>query len=192
LAQLSPPKLSEVQEAVNRVFKDAALIDPSRNPNFIAGDFNGDRSQDLAVILKVAPGKIAQMNEEFPAWILRDPFAPMRRGAPLPKVEENELLLAVIHGYGPNHWRDPQATQTYLLKNAVGSDIKVHLGKEFMIANRDQKLPRLHGDLIGEVLRGAPGYLYYTETTYSWYDPKFFKGEPERRLVHAPREPRTE
>src|SRR6478672_5748581 len=41
-----PAKLNEVQEAVQRVFKDAAVIDKSREPNFVAGDFNGDHSQD--------------------------------------------------------------------------------------------------------------------------------------------------
>ena len=80
LPKLSPPKLLEVQEAVKRVFKDAAVIDTSRSPNFMAGDFNGDLSQDIAVVLRVAPGKLAEMNEEFPAWILRDPLAPNRPG----------------------------------------------------------------------------------------------------------------
>ena len=49
------PKLVEVQDAVKRVFKDAAVIDSNYNPNFLAGDFNGDTSQDIAVIIKPAP-----------------------------------------------------------------------------------------------------------------------------------------
>lgn len=181
----SPPTLNEVQQAVRRVFKDSALLDANHKPNYIVGDFNGDLSQDLAVVLKVAPGKIAEMNEEFPMWMLRDPFA--QAGTPRPKVEDKDVLLAIIHGYGPNGWRDSEATQTYLLKNAIGSDMKVHPGKEFVAANQGKKLPRIHGDLIGEALRGTPGYLYYAETTYAWYDPKTFKSEPVRRMVHAPR-----
>src|SRR5207302_9609396 len=116
---LLPPRLDEVQDVVKRVFKDAALIDTSRNSNFITGDFNGDSSQDIAIVLKPAPGKLSQMNEEFPAWILKDPFAPNQVGMPPLRVTESEPLLAVIHGYGPNGWRDAQATQTFLLKNAV-------------------------------------------------------------------------
>jgi len=169
---------------VRRVFKDAALLDTSRNPNFITGDFNGDSSQDIAVILKPAPGKIAQMNEEIPSWILKDPFVTNQPATPL-HVGENELLLAVVHGYGPNGWRDPQATQTFLLKNAVGSSPKSEDKNQFVTANRGKKLPRLRGDLIGEVLRGKPGYLYYADATYAWYDPKTFVTEPERRLVHG-------
>jgi hypothetical protein len=180
----SPPGLDEVQQAVRRVFKDATLLDPNRKPNYIVGDFNGDLSPDLAVILKVAPGKIAEMNEEFPVWMTRDPFAPA--GVPRPKVEDKDVLLAIIHGYGPSGWRDSQATQTYLLKNAVGSDMKVEPGKRFVAANQGKKLPLIHGDLIGEALRGTSGYLYYAQTTYAWYDPKTFKGEPERRFDHTP------
>jgi hypothetical protein len=188
LPRLSPPKLLEVQQAVKRVFRDAAVIDTSSSPNFLAGDFNGDLSQDLVVVLNVAPGQVAEMNDEFPSWILRDPFAPNRLGAQRLRVEENDLLLGVIHGHGANDWRDPQATQTYLLKNAVGSRMEVHVGKEFVAANADKKkLPRVHGDLIGAVLRGASGYLYYAGETYAWYDPKTFKGEPPRPFVHSRR-----
>jgi hypothetical protein len=187
LPKLSAPKLFEVQDAVKRVFMDKAVIDASRDPNFVAGDFNGDLSQDIAVILKVAPGKLAEMNEEFPAWILRDPLAPNNFATGQLRVEENDVLLAVIHGYGANDWRDPQATQTHLLKNAVGSGLEVHTGKEFLAANSKKKVPLLQGDLIGEVLQGSSGYIYYSGEAYKWYDPKTFKGEPERPFVHGRR-----
>ena len=186
MSNLPPPELNSVQEAVKRVFKDSALIDTSRKPTFIAGDFNGDLSQDIAVVLKPSSGKLSEMNEEFPNWILRDPFAPDEPRIPQLRVAENEVLLAVIHGYGPNGWRDPQATQTYLLKNAVGSGMEVYQAKDVAAANQGKKLPRLHGDVIGEVLKATPGYLYYAGATYSWYDPKTFKGEPERGMVHVP------
>jgi hypothetical protein len=182
-----PPKQLEVQEAVRRVFKDAAEIDTSHNPAYIAGDFNGDASEDIAVVLKPAPGKIAAMNEEFPAWMLRD-LLQLNEGEGTPlRVEENEKLLALIHGHGVNDWRDPQATQTYLLKNAVANGMEARSGSEFADANQGKKIPRVHGDLIRGVLRGSSGYLYYAGATYSWYDPKNFKGEPPRRMVHSRR-----
>src|SRR5258708_5424709 len=74
LPNFAPAKLTEVQVAVRRVFKEAVVMDSSSNPNFFTGDFNGDASQDLAVILKPAPGKLAELNEEYPAWLLRDPI----------------------------------------------------------------------------------------------------------------------
>src|SRR5437762_6379414 len=75
------PKVAEVQEAVKRVFKDAAVIDTRYNPNFLTGDFNGDASQDLAVILK--PAKLDQLNEEYPPWLLRDPLSNQPSRIPL-------------------------------------------------------------------------------------------------------------
>ena len=173
------PKLPEIQEAIKRVFKDAAVLDPNQNPNFLAGDFNGDHSQDLAVILKPVAGKLTELNEEYPRWLLRDPRAKQTdRKQPL-QIEKDETLLAVIHGYGINDWRDPEATQTFVLKNVVGQDLRVHSEKEFVAANTGRKLPRPQGDLIGETLQGTPGYLYYAVSTYSWYDPKTFDDKPQ-------------
>jgi hypothetical protein len=177
------PKLIDVQDAVKRVFKDAAVVDTSYKPCFVAGDFNGDASEDLAVVLKPAPGKLAQINEDYPAWLLREPQTGNR--PPQLHVEEQDVLLAVIHGFGDNDWRDPQATQTYLLKNVVGSAMEVRTAKDFVAANSGRTLPRPKGDLIAEVLRGTSGFLYYSNATYSWYDPKTFRGEPERRAFHG-------
>lgn len=184
IAATAAPQLPEAEEAVKRVFKDAAVIHPDYKSNLLTGDFNGDLSQDLAVVLKPVPEKLAEMNEEFPRWLLRDP-----RGNREPKtqlrVEKDEVLLAVIHGYGANDWRDPQATQTFLLKNVVGSDFRVQNGKEFSSVNAGRRMPRPQGDLIGETLQGTPGYLYYNAATYSWYDPKTFKGEVETGAFHG-------
>lgn len=180
-----PPKLTEIQDAVKRVFKDSAVIDTDRNPNFVVGDFNGDLSQDVAVVLRPAAEKLSAMNDDLPPWILRDPFV-MRRPGMLPlRITADEPLLAVIHGFGAAGWRDPQATQTYLLKNAVGSAVEVHPKIAVMTANRGKKIPQLKGDLIAEVLRGTSGYLYYDDAGYSWYDPKTFKEEPVKRVVHS-------
>lgn len=184
LAQIPPPKLEEAQEVVKRIFKEAALMDSTRKPNFLAGDFNGDSSQDIAIVVKPAPGKLSEMNQESPPWILKDPFQSAPPGMPPLRVAATDVLLAVIHGYGSKGWRDPQATQTYLLKNAVGSDARTFSKNDLLAANQGKKLPGLLGDSIGEVLRGRSGYLYFAGATYSWYDPETFKGEPERRVIH--------
>src|SRR6185503_8218230 len=128
----SAPKLSEVQEAVKRVFKDAAVIDSNYNPNFVAGDFNGDASQDIAVVLK--PAKLEEMNQELPPWLVREPRNEKISRAHA-KIEKDEVVLAVIHGFGANHWRDPEATQTFVLKNVVGNGLKVQSPNEFVTAN---------------------------------------------------------
>lgn len=166
------PKLLEVQNKIRTVFKDAAVLHPGHNPNFFSGDFNGDASQDLVVILK--PVKLQEMNKQFAPWLVRDPRSNLSTRV-RPPIQKDETLLAVIHGYGTNDWRDPDATQTFILKNVVGNDMKVQTGKEFVEANTGRKLPRPQGDLIGETIDGARGYLYYATSTYSWYDPKTFK-----------------
>ena len=180
------PKVTEVQDAIKRVFKDAAVLHPDHNPNFLAGDFNGDASEDLAVILKPAPNGVGELNQEYPPWLLRDPRG--NQGTrPQLKVEKDEVLLAVIHGYGSKNWRDREATQTFLLKNVVGRDLKVQSTKDFAAANTGRKLPRPQGDLIGETLNGTAGYIYYAVSTYSWYDPNTFKQQKESGIFHKPK-----
>lgn len=176
LAAAAAPKLPEVQDAIKRVFKNAAVLDTNRNPNFLMGDFNGDASQDLAVIIK--PVNLEEMNQEYSPWLVRSPLANKADRAQL-KIEKDELLLAVIHGYGANDWRDPEATQTFVLKDVVGDDLRVHTVKEFAASNAGRKLPRTQGDVIGETVQGTPGYLYYAVSTYSWYDSKTYKDRQE-------------
>ena len=185
LTSVAGPKQIEVQEAVKRVFKDAAIIDTNYNPSFLSGDFNGDGSQDLAVILK--PAKLDLMNQELPPWLVRQPRNNKAARAPAP-IEKDETLLAVIHGFGANHWRDPEATQTFVLKDVVGQNLKVHSLNEFVTANSGKKLPRPQGDLIGETVAGTSGYLYFAQATYSWYDPKTFTDtEVAPGAFHKPR-----
>ena len=184
ISKLPSPQMNEVEEAVKRVFKEAVLIDTSQKPNFIVGDFNGDLSQDIAIVLKPASDKLSELNEEFPTWILRDLAGPNQTGGPRLHVGAKDKLLAIIHGYDTQGWRDHQATQTYLLKNAAGSGMTTYSAKDFLATHQDSKMPKLQGDLVGEELGGKSGYLYYAGATYSWYDPKTFTGETEQRMVH--------
>ena len=184
IAKLPPPQIHEVQDAVRRVFKESVVVDTKHEQTFIVGDFNGDLSQDLAVVLRPASNKLAELNEEYPGWMLRDLAGQSNSRSPRLRVTAEDELLAIIHGYEANGWRDPQATQTYLLKNAAGRDLRSYPAKEFIAENKGKKMPQLHGDLVGEELRGKSGYLYYSRGTYAWYDPKNFNPETARRAVH--------
>jgi hypothetical protein len=186
------PQINEVEATVERVFKDSVLIDRTRKPSFIVGDFNGDSSQDIAVVLKPTPDKLGDLNGEFPNWILRDLSRSNQPGSPRLRVAVNDVLLAVIHGFGPRGWRVPEATQTYLLKNAAGSGLSTQSAKDFVTANQGKRLPQLRGDVIAEEIGGTSGVLYYSGATYSWYDSKTFKGdEPDRGMVHTAHNERT-
>lgn len=183
-AIVSPPELNEVRDAVKRVFKDSVGVDSSRKPVFIHGDFNGDNSQDVAVIVTPSTNRLAELNEEFPTWILKDPFS--RNGPQIPRlrVTANDTLLAVIHGFGPNGWRDSQATQTFLLKNVVGSGMTTHQRKDLPKPDKLKRMPYLRGDVISQVVAGNAGYLYFAGATYSWYDPKTFQEETAAGIAH--------
>lgn len=198
--KLPAPKPEEVQEAVSRIFKTAVIIDRDRNPGFFAADFNGDQSQDLAVIVKPAEGKLSELNQEFPNWLAREPIKDIllpkskaltvaaRNSNPAAgqtiRFEASDLLLAIIHGYGSKGWRDPEATQTHLLRDVVGNDMSI---MPFNVAVKTYRgirpFPAIYGDLIQQKLVGQSGFLHFTGGIYGWYDPKHYS--PDIGPVHA-------
>ena len=184
---IPPPTADEVRAKVNFIFEGAVTLDVSRTPYYFVGDFNGDGSQDLAVVVKPVEAKLPDINSEVANWILGDPTQvvlpdPSKtvQEPPKPKpvhIERSDSqLLAFIHGHGQNGWRDPLSRQTYLLKNAVGSNpsaqsvtalVKAAQGKTkkpAIYANMSKK-----GNVIMQGLGGSPGFLYYTGAKYAWY-----------------------
>lgn len=151
------PTEAELRDAIKRIYEDNVTIDNSQPTFFVTGDFNGDSSEDVAIVVKPAKGKLAELNSEYVNWILEDPQVSVGekkpRTARVP-IGHNDLLLAVIHGYTREGWRNALATQTYLLKNAVA--------KEFA-AQAFHK-----GDVIREKLRGSDGIIYWTGAKYAW------------------------
>jgi hypothetical protein len=182
-ADLSPPELAQVRDAVKRIFKNNVEIDSTHKPFFVDGDFNGDSSQDLAVVITPVSEQLAELNQEFPTWILKDPFSPHTPQIPRLRVTAHDRLLAVIHGFGEKGWRDSQATQTFLLKNAAGSEMVTRSAKD-LPRTQNKRIPYLRGDVIGTVVAGNAGYLYFADATYSWYDPKTFKSETDTGVAH--------
>ena len=206
--KLPPPQPDEVQEKVRTVFGEAAIADINRRPYFLVGDFNGDASQDLAVVLKPAPGKLDQLNEDYPKWMTRDPLSSVlpkpvvaTNQSPLPNnpasargtpVLPGDTLLAVIHGHGPEGWRDPEATQTYLLKNVAGDALRTQERKE-VASSKGKPMPQIDGDVIDQRLLGQLGFLYfsYTQASYEWYDPVHYKPETLASSVHGMKTPKN-
>ncbi|MEW6732672.1 MAG: hypothetical protein AB1489_15190 [Acidobacteriota bacterium] len=200
LANLPPPKPDEVNSAIERVFKGAVTIETKRNPYFLVGDFNGDLSQDIAVVIKPVSARLEELNDEMLArWILVDPILltkPVTKVMAHPEMEvekvkrqrvrvyEKDVLLAVIHGYGSNGWRDADATQTYLLNNSAGDKIRAQSPKYIIKSIGEDKLPRLWGDVIEQTISGQSGFLYYNGAKYLWYNPESYKPGPPRIMVH--------
>ena len=180
--EVAPPQsTSELQVVTARIYKEAVTVDGSRNDNFVVGDFNGDGSQDIAVVVKPGRGMLPELNSEYSNWIREDPLEIGRLAAQAQEqhsikkrkptiVTARDNLLAVIHGYNAAGWRDPKATQTYLLKNAVGEKLSTENSESLLsdTANR-QQLPPLRGDVIRETLNGVPGLLYWNGARYTWH-----------------------
>ena len=195
LSAIPPPSLEEVRAAVARVYKDVVSIDTNRNPGFTVGDFNGDGSQDIAVIVKPVKEKLPDINHELAGWLLRDagtdraPEPMMRRNPAEQKsrpavTERDEELLAVVHGHGPEGWRNPEAQISYLVKNAGDGNIKAQIKKSVLRANKGKQIPPLIGDVINGTLAGTSGFIYYTGSSYGWYDPRTYREEIARRFPH--------
>src|SRR5262245_14294986 len=178
--ELRPPQPAEAQEVIKRIYGQTVFVESSLPQYFVAGDLNGDNSIDLAVAVRPTPGHLAELNDEVANWIRCDPQkvnppTPQPHGHFLLQMTEptvigqQDLLLAVVHGYGPQGWRSPRARQTYLLKNAVGSGIKLTPFNEAVkIVRKYKDPPQLHGDVVSQTLDNHQGLLYYTGAKYAW------------------------
>ena len=179
---MRPPQLAEAQEAIKRIYGQAVTIESGADQSVIAGDFNGDGAPDLAVTVRPAPDKLAELNHELANWIRGDPH---KVELPDPKVhvrrlssaaaepiiiKQDDVLLAIIHGYGPSGWRHPQAHQSYLLRNAAGSSLKLQTQNEaFKMTRSSNRPPQPRGDVVRQTLDHEQGMLYYTGAQYAWY-----------------------
>jgi hypothetical protein len=188
---IPPPTLDEARAAVARVYKDVVSV----GTGFTVGDFNGDGSQDIAVVVNPIKEKIPDLNEELAGWLLRDartdraPEPMMQRNRSEQKsrpvvTERDEVLLAVVHGYGPEGWRNPEAQISYLVKNTPGSNIKAQAKKSVLRANKGKRIPPLIGDVINGTLAGTQGFVYYTGSSYGWYDPQNHREEIAKGFPH--------
>jgi hypothetical protein len=178
----TPPTLSEAEGALERVYGQALMPDKNHPDLFVVGDFNGDGSADIAITVAPARGRLAEINSEFANWIIVDPQKvalpdPKKAVQPAPaetgpvKIEQRDSLLAIIHGYGPEGWRNPQAKQTYLLKNAAGEEMRVVALKDFPGALKVMENgAKSRADIISEKLAGVAGFLYWTAGKYVWHE----------------------
>lgn len=176
-AKLPPPTQAEVEDALHRVFGNALIVNATNRQSFIVGDFNGDESEDLAIIARPAPGKLADINNELSNWTIQDAdkafIVPagktvvVSRNQERPRVEAGEEVLAIVHGYGPKGWRNPDARQAYLVKHA-GATFLGTAPSLSQKAIRAMKLP-YETDIIKQVRNNRKGFLFWTGGTYAWH-----------------------
>jgi hypothetical protein len=160
----SSPRRAETQAAVRRVFADAVVPDARRT---VAGDFNGDDAPDLAVVVRPARGALDRINHELANWTLQD-AAGRAPGGGRVQVAAQDVLLAVIHGYGAGGWRNPEARQSYLIRNAAGDALTVRARGAAERNLAETGLARLRGDVITQSIGGRRGFVYWSGSRYLW------------------------
>src|SRR5262245_54137711 len=73
---LRPAQPAEVVATVERAFPGVFPGEAVVAHRAVVGDFNGDRSPDLAVPVRALAEKVAEINGELTNWILQDPAEP--------------------------------------------------------------------------------------------------------------------
>ena len=190
-AHLPAPTPAEVRAAIARVYKGAVRVKEEGAPRFAIGDFNGDQAQDIAVVVEPVKDQLDELNSDVAPWRIRDPLTAslppavmsVRRNDPPTRVvitAGDKLLLAIIHGYGPQGWRDPEARQALLLRNVVGDRLTVQPLRTAL----PTKGARLRGDVIKTNVTSTPGFLYYLHSSYEWYNPRATRSEVAQGMTH--------
>ncbi len=175
---LAPPQTTDINNKLAQIFQGAVQLDTAQQVNSFSGDFNGDGSEDIAIVVKPVANKLADINSEVANWILEDPHLvvlpdPTKAVQTLPappaptNVQAADILLTVIHGHKETGWRNPDAQQTYLLKNAVGRDLSVQ-ARQNAPAVYKASFTHLHGDIIIEEMARGYGCIYWTGAKYAW------------------------
>lgn len=177
-----PPHPVAIQAAITRVFEGTVTLDQNR---FLMGDFDKDGSQDLVAVVRPIKEKLSLINDELARWKLEDPrkiivvksmkdLQRNRQSPPAPVLAtQNDLLLAVVHGHGPYGWRNMEATNAYLLKNAAGSNMTLEPLKSALAAIKGQgELFSLKGDVVKQTLGGETGFIFWTGADYAWHSLK--------------------
>jgi hypothetical protein len=165
-----------VEAALHRVFGDNLVAITSKSPFFIVGDFNGDESEDVALIARPAPGKLQDVNSELSNWTIQDAdraLGPMDKKVVIaakeerPAVAKGEEVLAIIHGVGAKGWRDSDARQAYIVKHAAAT----LLGTAPSISQKAIRIMHLPfpTDIIKQVRNNKKGFLFWTGGVYAWH-----------------------
>jgi hypothetical protein len=176
------PTMAEAQATISRIFRTSLTVNTHRQGGqIVVGDFNHDGSQDIAIVVKPTRENLQKLNSPYAPWIVEDlskVTLPVDRNGvrvlpakPGPtRIEENEELLLIVHGYEKRGWRNPQAQQTYLLRHAVGDGLSAEPLKN-MLSDTAQQSSHIGigGDVIREQMVDGAGFVYWTGAKYAWY-----------------------
>ena len=183
---LPPPTVDDVQAKLDSIYHGALNLDERRTPGFLAGDFNADSSQDILVAVRPNASRLADLNSELAAWIVEDPRLiwvpdpnkvvqkmPAPRQHPV-RVRAGDRLWVIIHGFREKGWRNPIATQSYVLVNVAPNGLQPESARAASTQLKQNPLPlgiqyllRYHGDVLRETIGHKAYLLYWTGGHYA-------------------------
>ncbi|HEY3119519.1 MAG TPA: hypothetical protein VGL15_02780 [Vicinamibacteria bacterium] len=167
--KLSPPTTAETAEVLRRAFGGVVAAAPDERP--AARDFNGDGREDFALAVRPAEGRLADVNDPLANWVVQDALvaeADRERAASGGSVQPGERLLAVVHGYGAEGWRSPEARQCYLVRHAAGPALEARPRRALLGNPHRPQMPGLVGDVIMTTVDGRRGFVSWTGARYAW------------------------
>lgn len=104
------PSAETIRAAVQELFGPAAEPAVGFNPYFVKGDFDGDGNEDVLVVVRIRPGRVA-----FPKNVkVLNPFG---YGPAPASATEPRIALALIHG-SRSGWATQLAAAKFLLLGA--------------------------------------------------------------------------
>jgi hypothetical protein len=172
-----PPTPGEVEKGLRRAFGET--VHPAAGSSrSLVGDFNGDGAEDVAVPVSPAAGRLEELNDALANWRVQDaredpaaePGPPPKGERPALAVQPEDVLLAVVHGYGIRGWRDERARQCFLVRHATGAPFEARPRTALLrYVRRVPDEPRLTGDVILVSAGRKPGFVYWTGARYSWH-----------------------
>lgn len=178
----SAPDESLVRAKIRQVFGSAVTMAKGNEAVFLVGDFDGDHSPDIAVVVTAAADQLDKLNSPYANWLIEDPRtitapdmahagpAALAKPAKREGVRSGDLLLAIIHGHGAEGWRSPSATQFFLLQNSVGKGMWVESYETARNSfTKRPGFPPVRGDVIHATLGGHAGILYRLGGEYLWF-----------------------
>ena len=187
----TPATASEVNATLQRIFADSVHASLQER-SFTTGDFNGDGSLDLAALVRPNDSGLKRLNDPLANWTIQDAtqvfvppanqrvvFLPPKPNSPW--AHSKEVLLAIVHGYGPNGWRDPNARQAYLVRHAGTGPLETRPAPEHIDGS---PASQAYSAVIFEPARPT-GFLFWTGSQYAW------RAEPQS-LLETPKQRRRD